>query len=195
MAMIGGFFVQLAIGKTKFAQAIDVNTLQRIQGIALDFLIVSAIASIKIPVIINYALPFLILMLVAGTSLVAFFFWAGPKLFKENWFENSIINFGFLSGVAAVGLMLLRTVDPDMETDVGQAFALRTPIFEPFLGGGLITSILPILAVKYGSLKTGLAFLVIALVLIVLAKFTGYWCVSEKDVTSHSYSMKTMAHS
>ncbi|HHY04514.1 MAG TPA: sodium:glutamate symporter [Thermoanaerobacterales bacterium] len=195
MAMIGGFFVQLAIGKTKFAQAIDVNTLQRIQGIALDFLIVSAIASIKIPVIINYALPFLILMLVAGISLVAFFFWAGPKLFKENWFENSIINFGFLSGVAAVGLMLLRTVDPDMETDVGQAFALRTPIFEPFLGGGLITSILPILAVKYGSLKTGLAFLVIALVLIVLAKFTGYWCVSEKDVTSHSYSMKTMAHS
>lgn len=185
MAMIGGVFVQLAISKTKFAQAIDVNTLQRIQGIALDFLIVSAIASIKIPVVIKYALPFLILMIVNGILLVSFFFLVGPKLFKENWFENSIINFGFLSGVAAVGLMLYRTADPNMETDVGQAFALRTPLFEPFLGGGLITSILPMLAIKYGSLKTGLVFLVITIILVILAKLTGFLNKNEKVVAKH----------
>ncbi len=180
MAMIGGLIVQLIISKTEFVQAIDVHTFQRIQGMALDFLIASAVASISIPVVIKYAIPFIILMIVSGILLVAFFFWAGPRLFKDNWFENSIVNYGWLSGVAAVGLMLLRIVDPDMETDVGEAFALRTPLFEPLLGGGLITSLLPIFGVKYGSLKTGIAFLILTIIGIILAKITGFWNKREK---------------
>jgi len=180
MAMIGGLIVQLIISKTEFVQAIDVHTFQRIQGMALDFLIASAVASISIPVVIKYAVPFIILMVVSGIILVAFFFWAGPRLFKDNWFENSIVNYGWLSGVAAVGLMLLRIVDPDMETDVGEAFALRTPLFEPLLGGGLITSLLPIFGVKYGSLKTGIAFLILTIIGIILAKITGFWNKREK---------------
>ncbi|MFS8541959.1 MAG: hypothetical protein LOD89_07705, partial [Tissierellales bacterium] len=76
--------------------------------------------------------------------------------------------------------MLLRIVDPDMETDVGEAFALRTPLFEPLLGGGLITSLLPIFGVKYGSLKTGIAFLILTIIGIILAKITGFWNKREK---------------
>jgi len=180
MAMIGGLIVQVIISKTEFAQAIDAQTLQRIQGMALDFLIASAVASISIPVVLKYAIPFMILMVVSGIILVAFFFWAGPRMFKDNWFENSIVNYGWLSGVAAVGLMLLRVVDPDMETDVGESFALRTPLFEPLLGGGLITSLLPIFGVKYGSLKTGIAFLALAIAAIILAKITGFLNKREK---------------
>ena len=180
MAMIGGLIVQLIISKTEFAKTIDVQTFHRIQGMALDFLIASAVASISIPVVIKYALPFMILMVVSGVILVAFFFWAGPRLFKTNWFENSIVNYGFLSGVAAVGLMLLRISDPNMETEAGESFALRTPLFEPLLGGGLITSLLPVFAVKYGSLKMGIAFLILAIAGILLAKVTGFWNKREK---------------
>lgn len=104
----------------------------------------------------------------------------GPRLFKTNWFENAIVNYGFLSGVAAVGLMLLRISDPNMETEAGESFALRTPLFEPLLGGGLITSLLPIFGVKYGSLKTGIAFLILTIIGIILAKITGFWNKREK---------------
>ncbi|MFS8541165.1 MAG: hypothetical protein LOD89_03655, partial [Tissierellales bacterium] len=134
MAMIGGLIVQLIISKTEFNKAVDAKTFHRIQGMALDFLIASAVASISIPVVIKYAVPFMILMVVSAIILVAFFFWAGPRLFKTNWFENAIVNYGFLSGVAAVGLMLLRISDPNMETEAGESFALRTPLFEPLLG-------------------------------------------------------------
>ncbi len=175
MAMIGGLIVQLIISKTEFNKAVDAKTFHRIQGMALDFLIASAVASISIPVVIKYAVPFMILMVVSAIILVAFFFWAGPRLFKTNWFENAIVNYGFLSGVAAVGLMLLRISDPNMETEAGESFALRTPLFEPLLGGGLITSLLPVFGMKYGSLKTGIAFLVLTIVGLILAKATGFW--------------------
>ena len=180
MAMIGGLIVQLIISKTEFNKAVDAKTFHRIQGMALDFLIASAVASISIPVVIKYAIPFMILMIVNEILLVAFFFWAGPRLFKTNWFENAIVNYGFLSGVAAVGLMLLRISDPNMETEAGESFALRTPLFEPLLGGGLITSLLPIFGAKYGSLKTGIAFLILTIIGLILAKVTGFWNKREK---------------
>ncbi|NLX61324.1 MAG: sodium:glutamate symporter [Tissierellia bacterium] len=175
MAMIGGLIVQVLISKTEYNKAVDPQTLQRIQGMALDFLIASAVASISIPVVVKYGIPFLILMLVSAVVLLFFFFWAGPRMFKSNWFENSIVNYGFLSGVAAVGLMLLRVTDPNMETEAGESFALRTPLFEPFLGGGLITSLLPVFALKYGSLKVGIAFLILTILGLILAKVTGFW--------------------
>ncbi|PAB59609.1 sodium/glutamate symporter [Anaeromicrobium sediminis] len=190
MAMIGGLIVQLAIAKTKIADAVDVRTLQRIQGLALEFLIIGAIASIKVPVVVAYAVPLLILMISTAIITVLYFFWAGPRIFKNEWFEHSIVNFGALTGVTAVGLMLLRTVDPEMKTEASRAFALRAPFFSPFAGGGLITSILPVLAVKYGALKTGIMFLGIAVVLLIAARVMGFWGKPNLEQSSVAHSRK-----
>lgn len=175
MAMIGGLIVQLIISKTKFADAVDVGSLRRIQGLALELLIVAAIATIKIPVIIEYALPLFIIMAASIAGLVFYFFYIGPRVFKNQWFEHAIVNFGTLAGVTAVGLMLLRTVDPEMESDAGRAFALRAPFFSPFVGGGLLTALLPTLAIKYGVLNVGLIFTGAIVAILVLAKILGFW--------------------
>lgn len=188
MAMIGGLIVQLIISKTKFADAVDIGSLRRIQGLALELLIVAAIATIKIPVIIQFALPLLIIMTFSITALVFYFFYIGPRVFKTDWFENAIVNFGTLTGVTAVGLMLLRTVDPEMKTDVGRAFAMRAPFFSPFVGGGLITSMLPILAINYGALTTGIIFTGLIVVVVILAKVLGYWNKPEKANTTKAHS-------
>lgn len=175
MTMIGGLIVQLIISKTKYKDAVDVQTLSRIQGLALEILIVAAVATIKVPVIVQYALPLSVLMIVSVLALVFYFFYFGPRMFKNQWFENAIVNFGMLAGVTAVGLMLLRTVDPDMKSDAGKAFALRAPFFSPFVGGGLLTSILPLLANNYGTLKIGIIFMALILLLLGAAKILGFW--------------------
>jgi len=175
MAMIGGLIVQVIISKTKFADAVDVGSLRRIQGLALELLIVAAIATIKIPVIIEYALPLFIIMSASVAGLVFYFFYIGPRVFKDQWFEHAIVNFGTLAGVTAVGLMLLRTVDPEMESDAGRAFALRAPFFSPFVGGGLLTALLPTLAIKYGALNIGLIFTGAIIAILILAKLLGFW--------------------
>lgn len=175
MAMIGGLIVQLVISKTEYADAVDSGALALLQGLALDLLIVSAIATIKVPVVIEYAAPILLISMVALAGLLFYFFYIGPRMFKTQWFEHSIVNFGALAGVTAVGLMLLRTVDPEMKSDAAKAFAMRAPFFSPIAGGGLLTSILPILIISYGALLTGMAFMGGVIVLLLLARVLGYW--------------------
>ncbi len=175
LAMIGGGAVQAVISPTRLGDAVDVGTLRAIQGWALDVLVVAAVASIAVPVVVDSALPLGILMVVSALVAVGFFAWAGPRLFRTDWFEQAIVNFGTLTAVASVGLMLLRSVDPELRTVAGRAYALRAPFFSPILGGGLVTALLPTLVVSYGPLAVGGAALVCVGALYLLAKLLGMW--------------------
>ncbi|MEZ7172943.1 hypothetical protein [Sporosarcina sp. OR05] len=156
LVMIGGLLVNMVISRTKHMDMINLDTFKRIQGFALDFLIIGAVASIKVPIVIEYFVPLLILTALALGMMIWYFYYLGKRFFPENWFENAIVHYGSYTGVAAVGLLLLRTVDPEMETDSGKAYALRAPFYSPFLGGGLITSIIPVLMLQSSSLIVGL---------------------------------------
>ncbi|MFC7405648.1 sodium/glutamate symporter [Georgenia alba] len=175
LAMIGGALVQLVVARTRLARTIESRVFRTIQGVALDFLVVSAVASIELPVVVENAAPLAVLLVVAALLALAYFFWIGPRVFQRDWFEQSIINFGSTTGVASVGLMLLRTADPELKTVAGRAYALRAPFFSPFVGGGLVTAVVPLLAVSYGALATGLAFCAGFVVLLVLARVLNLW--------------------
>lgn len=175
LAMIGGGLVQLVVNRTPLRDTVDAASLRTIQGLALDLLIVSAVASIELPVVVDNAAALAILMVLAAGLAIGFFFLVGPRIFQQDWFEQAIINFGSLTGVASVGLMLLRAVDPGLNTVAGRAYALRAPFLSPFIGGGLITSLVPILAATRGPLLTGAVSLALFLVLLLLAKLLGFW--------------------
>jgi ESS family glutamate:Na+ symporter len=64
LAMIGGLIIQLIAGKIGLDYYFDRNTFNRILGFALDFLVISAISSIKLDVFLSYFWPFIILMIV-----------------------------------------------------------------------------------------------------------------------------------
>ncbi|MBD1382981.1 sodium/glutamate symporter [Metabacillus arenae] len=181
LAMLGGLVVNISLSKTRFYRLIDKQTLNRIQGLALEFLIVGAVASIKIPVVVEYAIPLLIVSLFSLLTILWYFHFIGPKMFKKDWFEHSIVNYGTATGVTAVGLMLLRTVDPNMKTEAASAYAIRAPFYSPFLGGGLITSIVPVLIINYGTTLVGIAFLIISFLILAAAKLLGYFhCDADK---------------
>ncbi|MDG2089916.1 MAG: sodium/glutamate symporter [Gammaproteobacteria bacterium] len=175
MAMIGGLLVQWALSKTDFKDSVDRGTLNLIQGLALELLILSAITTIKIPVVLAYAMPLLLIIIASVLALLVYFYFLGPRLFKTEWFEHAIVNFGTLSGVAAVGLMLLRTVDPEMKSEAVKAFAMRAPFVAPFIGGGLLTTVLPLLIINYGAAIVGIGFLLACIVLLIIARAFGYW--------------------
>jgi ESS family glutamate:Na+ symporter len=148
--MIGGIIVQWLMTKLGIDHLIDRASVERIMGLALDFLVVSAVASIKIPVVITYAAPFLILM-AAAIAYNAFLTWyLGPRMLPDAWFERGIVEYGMESGVTATGLLLLRVIDPDYRTPAAEAFAFKQIVYEPFLGGGLFTAIAPIIVITLG---------------------------------------------
>lgn len=175
LAMIGGFIVSQILKRTSYYKALDPGTFQRIQGFSLDLLIVSAISAVSIPVIVDYFLPLLIISIIILFLVVFFFFYFGPRLFKNDWFEHSILQFGTFAGVAAVGYMLLRMVDPKFQSDAFLAYGLRAPFLSPFIGGGLITSIVPILTHSYGAWIIGVISIASMILIMILAKVFGLY--------------------
>lgn len=157
-AMIGGLIINTVAMRTPLRDLFDRGIFQHIQGMALEILIVAAMASIQIPVVLDYWLPLLIGSVVIISSVLVWFFFISPHIFKECWFEQGIIRYGAYTGVAAVGYMLLRTCDPKMETNAGSLYALTCPFHSPFIGGGLVTTAYPYIILQLGSLKAGLMF-------------------------------------
>lgn len=179
-AMIGGWIINKVIMSTSLADLLDRNIFQRLQGIALEILVVAAMASISIPVVLAYWAPLLIGSVVIISVMAGFFmFWLSPRVFEENWFESGIIRYGAFCGVAAVGYMLLRTSDPKMETEAGTVYALGCPFMSPFIGGGLVTTAYPVLIKQFGALTTGLGFCAGALVIIGLMR-AFFWVKNPK---------------
>ncbi|MDY6985038.1 MAG: sodium/glutamate symporter [Candidatus Thermoplasmatota archaeon] len=175
LCMLGGLILQVVLIKTGVSGIIDRDTVERLQGLALEFLVVSAIASISIPVVIEYAVPFFILMAVGITYIVAVTWFIAPRMLSNSWFEKATVEFGMETGVTAMGIMLLRVVDPHFETEASEAFAFKQLIYEPFFGGGFVTAMTPILIVTLGLVKFIGAMLLIALLFGVVLPFATGW--------------------
>ena len=127
----------------------------------------AAIASLRIEVVHEYLGP---LALLCGLGLA----WAVTCLLvlarhvlpRDRWFELGLINFGMSTGTTAQGLMLLRIIDPDLESGAAEDYALAAPFSAPFIGGGVLTLSLPLLLAKFGLLLI-VGVMVIAVVTLV----------------------------
>ncbi|GAA1455494.1 sodium/glutamate symporter [Nesterenkonia lacusekhoensis] len=141
LAMIGGVLIQVILDRTGNSRLLDHETMKRIQGLALDILIVAALATISLTVIADYWQTFLILS-IAGVAFCTFMLlYFTPRIIPAYWLERGIADFGQSMGVTATGLALLRVADPDDKSPALEAFGYKQLFFEPFFGGGLITAI------------------------------------------------------
>ncbi|MCA0988500.1 sodium/glutamate symporter [Guptibacillus algicola] len=169
IAMFGGIILQIFFNKNDRYNLVDRRMINRIQGLALDLLIISAIATVSLEVIGDYLVPFLILA-VAGISWNLFgFLFLAPKIIPNYWFERGIGDFGQSMGVTATGLLLMRIVDPDNESPAFEAFGYKQLVYEPFLGGGLVTA----LSVPFIAGVGPWAGLILALCMTLLGIFSG----------------------
>jgi ESS family glutamate:Na+ symporter len=149
--MLGGLIVQLACQRFGRVAVIDHGLMQRVGGTALDFLVVAAISMIRINVIAAGLPPFL--LIVSGGILWNVFcvMWLARRLLPDSWFERAMAEMGQSMGVTATGLLLLRVVDPENETEAASAFGYKQLLHEPFMGGGLWTSAAVLLVWRHGG--------------------------------------------
>ena len=163
LAMIGGMIVQVISIRLGVAGYYDRRSFERILGFSLDILVVAAIASIRLDLFVENLWPFMILMAVGIAWLFFCLVFLAPRMFPYNWLERGVTEYGMQSGVTAMGLLLLRLVDPNYRTDTAQAFGFKQMLYEPFLGGGLITATAPFIVINLGvwwSIGTAAAIMV-----------------------------------
>jgi glutamate:Na+ symporter, ESS family len=141
LCMLGGLVVQLFDQRVGKHRVIDHGLTRRVQNLALDFLVVAAIANIRIEAMAGGLAPFAILV-VAGIIWNVFCVLVLARWLLPNaWFERSIAEMGQSMGVTATGLLLLRVVDPEYDSPAADAFASKQLLHEPFMGGGIWTTL------------------------------------------------------
>lgn len=142
LSMVGGLLIQLFISRVlKLPYLLDRETLLRISGTALDFLVLSAIAMINISLISKNILPLLIIVAAGIIWNISCVLFLAKRLLPDAWFERAIAEMGQSMGVTATGLLLLRVVDPEQKTPAYPAFGYKQLLHEPIMGGGIWTSI------------------------------------------------------
>lgn len=151
LAMIGGMLLQGAADRSGAAAYLDRGTFQRITGLALDLLVAAAVATMRLDLFAANAAAFTLLMAAAIAWCVGSFLWIAPRMLPEHWFEQGLTVYGTQTGVAAVGLLLLRIADPQQRTTAAPAFAARSIVIAPLLGGGLVTAAMPLLVTATGT--------------------------------------------
>ncbi|MFC5735534.1 sodium/glutamate symporter [Cytobacillus gottheilii] len=167
-AMLGGILLQLVLGRFDSHKLTDRETINRIQGVALDFLIISAMASLSLQVIGENLLPFIIFAAAGIVVNLLLFLYLAPRMIPNYWFERGIGDFGQGVGVAATGIMLIRIADSDNKTPALTGFGYKQILFEPMLGGGLITSAAVPFIIQFGAIPV-----LIAVTLLMI----GFWCL------------------
>lgn len=125
-------FMVFGKGEKGLYKYVDSKIVSRLGSAATDFLVFFGVASIKLTVIVEYALP-LALLTISGIFVVVMgLIYFGPRMNYETWFERSIFVFGYGTGVFSIGLTLLRIVDPENKsktlTDTAIVGPLNTPI-------------------------------------------------------------------
>ena len=163
LTMIAGVILQSILNHTPFKDSVDEHVEGRIGSMVTDYLVGFGVASISITVVMEFIGPIVLLCVLGALTSLTLVFVVGRKLFRNFWFERSIFVFGWTTGVVAIGLTLLRIVDPEAKSgtlsDYGYSYTLQS-VIEVF-----IIALVPIMAVSYGCIATGAVLTVIALAL------------------------------
>jgi ESS family glutamate:Na+ symporter len=138
-AMFGGMIAQIIWKRLGFTVVREVVEL--ISTLTLTLLIMAAIGTMSLEFLVNDGLVFVLLYTAGALWILFAFFVLARRMFKRYWFQNAIVSFGQAMGMTATGLLFAQMVDPKNKTNAVEAFGYKQLMFEPLMGGGIVTAL------------------------------------------------------
>lgn len=179
IAFVVGLVFQFVLRKVKADKYVDGRVMERIGGSATDYLVAIGIASINITVVMDYAVPLIVLFVFGTIWAYLIFKVLGPNIFQTFWFEKSLFGWGWSTGTVAMGLSLLRIVDPELKSKTMDDYALAYIGMVPV--EILIITFGPILVTAGQPWIMPIILLIGAAVIIAAYKYFGLWGLSRKE--------------
>ncbi len=172
-AFIVGLIFKKIFDATNVTDYICPQTTQRIGSMATDLLVAFGVASIKLGVVVKYAVPLIVLIVAGAVMVYAITFYFGRRLSKTYWFERTIFAWGWWTGTMAMGIALIRIVDPKLSSKAMDDYALAYLPIAPI--EILLITFVPIMFMNGMGLWLSLGCLVLSGLLILLAIKMGWW--------------------
>lgn len=171
-AFVVGVILRKIFDHTGAMQYTCPQTISHMSGMMTDFLVAFGIASIKLSVVVAYWQPLVVLLLVGLAFTLAYVLIVGRLMQKECWFEKAIFTWGWFTGTMAMGIALLRVVDPDMRSRCLDSYALAYLFIAP-VEIALVTFAPMVFTNGWGLWFTGVC-LIGALGVLAFAKLKGW---------------------
>ncbi len=130
-AFVVGILAKKLLDRTRASESICTQTVGHSSGAMTDFLVAFGISSIKLSVVVEYIVPLAILLLSGLAFTLIYVFVMARKLMKECWFEKALFTWGWFTGTMAMGIALLRVVDPKMKSRCLDSYALAYLFIAP----------------------------------------------------------------
>jgi len=121
---IAAIVVRKLIDRLKVGYAIDDDTLTRISGFSVDFMVAGALAAISLVFVGQYWLPILVMSTICGLMVTITVPWMSSRMFNDFRFERMLMLYGVSTGTLSTGLALLRVMDPEFKTKVSSDYML-----------------------------------------------------------------------
>jgi len=128
IALLIAVSIRKILDLTDKSYVIDTGLMNRISGVAVDFMVTGSIVAINIVIVSKYWLPITLISIVAGLLTYGVIRFASRRAFDDFHFERMIGIFGEMTGTINSGLVLIRITDPEFKTPAAEDLAY---------GGGL----------------------------------------------------------
>jgi ESS family glutamate:Na+ symporter len=173
LTMLSGVALQKLLGVINLQHTVDKRIITRMGSSVTDYLVAFGIASIKISVVIKFAIPLFMMTVIGVGFAMLFLFYVAKRVFHNYWFERGIFVFGWSTGVVAMGVTLLRIVDPEFRSNTLNDYGIAY-LFISMIELAIVSILPSIVALSFASgnywytLVPGAVMLSICLILLYL---------------------------
>lgn len=156
--ILGALILWPVMQKFGLGEYVDKQTINTISGFCLEFVIVSAVATIKIDMLATFIVPIIIMsaIIITGTYCLSILY--TKKISQKDWFEKGIGSFGQSNGSVPTGLALIRCVDPNTETSAAEAMGIANSLTSPMYS--TLSAIGPMILISSLWAFTGIGFMI-----------------------------------
>lgn len=172
VAFIIGLLIQQAMRVTGSVGYLDKRTIDRVSGTATDLTVAFGIASINLSIAAEYLAPLIALFVFGVIWAYGIFHFIAPRVFHQHWFENGLFGWGWSTGTVAMGIALLKVVDPRNEATTLEDYGIAYVGLVPF--EVLIITFGPLLVMSGFGLAYCGVLLGAALILFLVARWSGW---------------------
>ncbi|MCD8292952.1 MAG: sodium:glutamate symporter [Prevotellaceae bacterium] len=181
-AFVFGILLKFCLHKTKVTEYLSGSIINHLSCTFTDFLVAFGISAIKISVVIEYIVPLTVLLLCGLLFILLYVLLVGRWLMKDYWFEKALFTWGWFTGTVAMGIALLRVVDPTMRSRCLDNYALAYLFIAP-VEISLVT-FAPIAFMNGYGLHFLLAALILGILIMVYAVWRGWFKKTLKAETA-----------
>ncbi|MBL8968602.1 MAG: sodium:glutamate symporter [Spirochaetaceae bacterium] len=116
--------VRKVLDKMRLGRVLDDDTLSRISGFSVDFMVAGSIAAISLVFVGKFWAEILLMSTVCGIMTTLIVPWFCSRMFRDNEFPRMLMIYGVSTGTLSTGLALLRVMDPEFKTSVASDYML-----------------------------------------------------------------------